>query len=462
MTTQELAIKFSNDKYSTKKEVANDMKTPLVDNIWNNIKEYRNNFNVCLSLKHITNENYTICLTPNINQKLNNVERKLMNINFNCLKLSLTKSDIFYKKAAFENILKRFAENYNIKIDDYEIQKIISNDISNLRPELIVVSNYFNCLNLVNKYSYENLDLKTFEAFNSKMLFNENVGFRTNEIENELAKVMINKIYVGVPVNNIEKSFNNLIEFINDDNVNVIIKAIGVIYYIYYMRPYDAYSEDLAFYGAKTVLAHNGLEYAGSLNLESILLDDKEEFKKYFIETQKEKDLTYFLNFCLSKFDKIIDEANLFINNAKSKVISNELYSSDNKTNDLVPDLNELDELNESNEIKSSNLLKEESSNVNFSKNIAIDNISTGLNEQEAQKLERHLLEMEPMLTRGQAYFYARHCTLNMNYTISQYKKDVGCAYETARSSMDNLVRLGYYKKELLKNKFVYIPIKRR
>ena len=83
----------------------------------------------------------------------------------------------------------------------------------------------------------------------------------------------------------------------------------------------------------------------------------------------------------------------------------------------------------------------------------------TGLNEADATKLENHLLELNPNLTHGQAYFYARHCTIGMNYTISQYKKSLGCAYETARTSMDNLVYLGYYRKELLKNKYIYTPV---
>ena len=66
---------------------------------------------------------------------------------------------------------------------------------------------------------------------------------------------------------------------------------------------------------------------------------------------------------------------------------------------------------------------------------------------------------MNPSLSRSQAFFYARHCTLGMSYTISQFKKEVGCAYETARTSMDNLVNLGYYRKEMLRNKFIYTPV---
>ncbi len=461
MTKQELIIKFSNENYSTKKEVANDMKTPLIDNIWNDIKGYRSNFNINLNLKHITNSDYIVCLTPNINQKINSIERKLMNINFNYLKLSLSKSDYLYKKEAYEKIIREFTKNYNIHIEDFEIQKILINDLNNLRPELVIVENYYSCLESLNNYAFEHLNLNTLENFAKKMLCTDNVELRKTEIQNELTKVLINKIYAGLPVNSISKSLDNLIDFVNNDEINVLIRSISSIYYIYYVRPYDAYSEDLAIYFAKAILIHSGFEFAATLDLESIILDDKEGFKTHFIESQKELDLTYFINYCLKKFEKIIDNANLFLNNAKSKVITNELYADEVKSTDLVPDLNDLEALSSEND-RSEIKLQEDKASVNFSQNIAIENISIGLTEQEAQKLERHLLEMEPSLSRGQAYFYARHCTLNMNYTISQYKKDVGCAYETARSSMDNLVRLGYYKKELLKNKFVYIPIKRR
>lgn len=45
---------------------------------------------------------------------------------------------------------------------------------------------------------------------------------------------------------------------------------------------------------------------------------------------------------------------------------------------------------------------------------------------------------------------------------FAQYKKLLHCAYETARTSMDNLVELGFYRKEKLNNKFIYTPVSRR
>ena len=460
MASKELGVKFSNEIYATKKDVANYMKTPMIDNIWNTVLEYRENFVIRLKLKHITASEYSVCLTPTINERINGVERKLMNIYFRYLKLSLNKSDIFYKKSAYEEILKGFASNYNLNIEDYEIQKILALDSSNLKPELLIVYNYYLALESISKLAYEDISRKTFENFNNVMLGLESSEYRKNEVQNDFAKVLVNRIYVGLPPATISKSMDNLVEFLNDTQVGMFTKAICAMYFIYYVRPFDAYCEDLAVYAAKAILAHEGLEeVASSLHLE-LLLNDKEEFKKYFIESQKTQDLTYLIDFAIKKMEKVIEEANLNLNNSQGKAITNELYANEVKSNDLVPNLDELEEAHD--QMNNSPKIVEEKANVSFTTKIAIENIPTGLDEKEAMNLEKRLLEMEPNLSRGQAYFYARHCTLNMNYTISQYKKEVGCAYETARSSMDNLVRLGYYKKELLKNKFVYIPIKRR
>ena len=138
MASKELGVKFSNEIYATKKDVANYMKTPMIDNIWNTVLEYRENFVIRLKLKHITASEYSVCLTPTINERINGVERKLMNIYFRYLKLSLNKSDIFYKKSAYEEILKGFASNYNLNIEDYEIQKILAFKGGNIFYSVII------------------------------------------------------------------------------------------------------------------------------------------------------------------------------------------------------------------------------------------------------------------------------------------------------------------------------------
>ena len=92
---------------------------------------------------------------------------------------------------------------------------------------------------------------------------------------------------------------------------------------------------------------------------------------------------------------------------------------------------------------------------------LAVAYIPVALDEKQAVLLEQDLLERDPELKKGEAKFYARHCTKGKKYTIAQYKKSLRCAYETARTSMDHLAELLYYRKEKIKNKYVYIPVER-
>jgi hypothetical protein len=69
-------------------------------------------------------------------------------------------------------------------------------------------------------------------------------------------------------------------------------------------------------------------------------------------------------------------------------------------------------------------------------------------------------VETNPRIRKPQALFFASHSSLGRYYTIQDYKRTIRCAYETARTSMDNLAAEGFYQKLQIKNKFVYTPIK--
>ena len=94
-----------------------------------------------------------------------------------------------------------------------------------------------------------------------------------------------------------------------------------------------------------------------------------------------------------------------------------------------------------------------------FERNVSLPTIPQGLDEKEISLVASSLCEMYPTLKPLQAQFYASHCTIGKYYTIAQYKKEMNVAYETARTSMDNLADLGLYKKEAQKNKFIYTPV---
>lgn len=96
---------------------------------------------------------------------------------------------------------------------------------------------------------------------------------------------------------------------------------------------------------------------------------------------------------------------------------------------------------------------------ITFEQKVSMPILPTGLDEKDVDLIAENLLELYPSLKINQAKFYASHCTIGKYYSIAQYKKETGVAYETARTSMDNLVALGFYKKEQIKNKYVYTPV---
>lgn len=149
---------------------------------------------------------------------------------------------------------------------------------------------------------------------------------------------------------------------------------------------------------------------------------------------------------------------------------------SDEKLNNLIEenqkDINENVDINSdeiSEEPKEDKLHKNEEKLVDVvnkpseekQEGIACKVLISSLDEPTAKRLEKQLLESDVFIKKGEAYFYARHCTLGMFYTIEQYKKANRCVYETARTSMEHLVKLGYYSKQQVGKKFVYTPIER-
>lgn len=459
MNNIELAIKFSNEKYCTKKDVIETMKTPLIDGIWNSVLEYRQNFNVTLSLKHINNSNYSVCLTPSMIQHISNIERKITRIMGDYTKMNGYQEQKMFKISSYVKILRSIANRYNLNLEDSVIENIVNGNTSTLSPELMILNRYLQCLLEIENNPYANCDSDCLAKFYSLLMGSTELTefYRKKEVDNSFSRVVVGKLYLGVPSNTIDAHMNQLFDFINKSNVSMLVKAIATFYFIYYVKPFEVYSEEIAFLMLKKVFATNDVGGVSALINFEQLLNDEDILKNYIIESQKTLDLTYLIDYSIKKSENYLDEVIEGMINSQRNVIHNEIHQSEaenilNRAQFRPENSNLALENNQS--ISSTR-------SIDYATEIAISNLPTGLSEEEATRLENHLLELNPNLSRGQAYFYARHCTLGMNYTIAQYKKELGCAYETARSSMDNLVFLGYYRKENLKNKYIYTPVKK-
>ena len=403
MVNNELILKFSNEKYYTKQEVQREMRIPSVDKIWEDILSYRSNFIKPLTLKHITGARLNVCLTPAINKKVNDFERKLNNLMLQYTKLKILNMNTYFEYNQQKIILNELSKYYHITSDDNIISSLVKKELSLIPPEYYIIANYLKCLNSIKDKTNEVISDLVLGEFYSNLMGTEELSefYRTKEVVNEYNKVLIDKVYIGIPPRLIGESMDYLFEFIQNSDASLFVKAASTLYYIYYIHPFEFYSEEI-----------------------SILL-----FTKVF---------SYFV---INEFYKVEKEEKE-VKSKKEPVIEDELKNIEPCEEEVIK--------NDSTQ----NLPQ-------YNSEIAIKNIPSGLKEEDAKRLEQHLLEMNPSLSRSQAFFYARHCTLGMSYTISQFKKEVGCAYETARTSMDNLVNLGYYRKEMLRNKFIYTPVKK-
>lgn len=522
MGRQELAVKYSNEIYATQKDIKKDLNTSLIDGIWTQVLQYRSNFTHTLKLRHIDSIEYSVCLAPKISDKINSIERKLLKLSSKYKELVTTKSEAFFSVDSKVTILKEISKLYKLEVTDDILYNVASGTLYNIDPQYQILSRYNNCLDQIAHFPLEQIDDNTIGNFYSMLLGTDDLTefYRTKEINNKLSKYLVGKTYLGIPCKLIDCNMDQLINFLTYHECGVFIKAVCAFYFIYYVKPFETFSEEIAVLMFKKVLACNDYEESAAyINFESIL-NDKDELENVIFECQRTHDLTYLLWFLFDKVDSLIESSLSQVEKSEHKSIQNDFYQKDVVTPEdnnislseetfsgeketlsqealdtLIPEVsveethveevkpeikdetkNEIQiepkeqfvEKEVKNEVPTTqNTINTTPTNVaptqptHFDQTIAISILPSNLTEEEASKLENRLLEMNPVLTRGQAYFYARHCTIGMSYTIAQYKKEVGCAYETARCSMDGLVTLGYYSKKPLKNKYIYTPIKR-
>lgn len=526
MPVNEYIKKFSNEIYATKNDIVKAMKTPLVDGIWTQVLEYRNDFYEVLPIVNYDSNRFSVCLTPAISRRVNSFERHLTSILNQYSRLSRNLANEYFKHKVYKKILRIIAKKYKIDTQDPVLDGIIDGTITtNLPADQLILQRYYSCLAEIEENYLQDIDENTIGDFYSKLMgTDELTSYYRKTDTDKYSGYGIGRIKLGIAPQKIENAIQQLIKFINYDNQSLIVKAVATLYNLYYIRPFENYSEEIAILMLKKVLGLNDVNAVAALLCFETLFENKDEFESKIGDCQKYCDLTYLITYVLDKVEPLINKIDDEIVESQNLTIKKELYQADEPRGNVVkeaifaerpqtvevPVVNEIQkepltqseisapinkgfkteaiETLESLQIQSEEKKEEKpleqgrtneevkayqelvkpvqptingSEKLSFSQNIAISNVPTGLTEEEATKLETHLMEMNPNLSHGQAYFYARHCTIGMKYTVDQYKKCVGCAYETARSSMNNLVVLGYYKKEILKKKFVYIPVKR-
>ena len=488
MAGNDLAMRFTEEKYATKNEVARELKITSVDTFWANILAYRSNFYHYLTVRTIEKNMLLFCGCPAVNSLANNVEMKLIRTNREYSMLSPQSKGYRYLSQTFNRkILDILNEAEQLNVGDDFISSVLRKEVVSAIPNNMLLVNYMNALNYI-KRSYVNaIDVDFLAAVYAKLLGTEELTefYRNSDDHNPENRVLIDRVYTSAPYNIIDSMMNNLFTFIASSTLSTSLKAIITYFYINYVKPFAKYSEEMAILMAKAILAHEAFgDTVLDFPIEQLLLLPSEETARIYVEVQKTADVTYFVNYAFKHLSQYTE--NFLDEIAKSKVeeMRADFYQADEKVEEVeIPEepsrVETVDLFEASQEEEPEEEIKEEPKVVvreeapieqpkkktvkvtYVQEELAVAYIPVALDEKQAVLLEQDLLERDPELKKGEAKFYARHCTKGKKYTIAQYKKSLRCAYETARTSMDHLAELLYYRKEKIKNKYVYIPVEK-
>ncbi len=453
MGNDDLAIRFSNETYATRSEVAKALGTSLIDVIWTNIIKYRGQFTRYLALRSIDHGPLSVVVTPSLNDKINAIERQMMKAWLRLNKTSKTSINYAaYEQEFHAQQLAFVAQKYRLNINDSFLKSVVNDTLSTISPDRMILLNYYNAIKYTKTHLNDPIDEAFWAAIYSLLSGQEDMStlYRLQEIASIEQKALIGKTYVAAPTSRIDEMMGQLQDFINHAEFSPIVKAIVTFYYMMLVKPFETFSEEIALLTLKNMLAHADYdEVPLLLVLESLLIDTRDDFNRVMSEVQKSGDVTYLLAFTLPLLEQavvaLLDHA---VTLDKEELKEEERRPASPSVAPLSPPMN--------NDHETSSSLNKP---LHLDERMALPSVPVALDEVDAARIEEHLMETNPALKRGEAYFYARHCTLGKFYTISQFKKTLGCAYETARTSMDHLASLGYYRKESYKNKFIYTPV---
>ena len=477
MAGSDLNVKFTNEKYMTRMEVAKSLGTNLIDQIWREIIVYRRTMAMELPITDNASFHFNLTQTPQVMtltgelfgrvSKCDSLFDKL--VSGSIAKYTLTHD--MHKLA-----LKCVAKYNSIDVSEITLQNILDHQCVDQRYQVII--NYFNALERLSKASYEEVSEEFLANYYGVLKGQEELTafYRVNDTNSPSSKFLVGAEYNnGVQVRLIEAMMKTVINFANDRSYSLLTRLIGTIFMFNFIKPFEDFNLELSLLAAKAILSSSGLPIAAVYVPLELILNDKDLFGDISREVLKSHDFTY----ALIKGSDSVNAAFSAIIDRIVQVNAKALEATANMGDDAKKFKEEFGVEPKNNFFQQSQPTPapapvhiEPAPVVSpkvepvvrpvthvAPKETFEDKPTSQMSERELKAREIDILESDPYIKKAQAHFYVRHCTKGKFYTIQEYKKFEGVVYETARTSMDNLALRGYYRREQIKNKFVYTPI---
>ncbi len=391
--------KFTDDIYMSKKKIIKKLGNNYNELVWNNVKEYRFHYAHKLPVKNNLNNKLYLVLTPKIMLKETNLIKKLSSLSvYNHNYIDLSKQNP--KLKSFKDLNQRSL-----------LKEVIS--LSELSEYPVTFSAMLDIVNKKQPASNDDefMASKIFKLM-KKAIYSKDKIISINELIafykelNNVNQFNLNNTNSRKLI--ISENLKNLINFLNlKCDYSFFTKAAVTFYAVKNNQFFDKHSDIMAFVLFYRVISNYGYQnYLGSLNIVRKCLEDNDNnLKNAFKETTDyQGDITYLLNVFLDKTNSAIDEY-------------------EDKMNKLLLDYKMTD-----------NKLS-----------ILENEIAT-----------RNIVNLNPFISYKQAKFFINHNKRDIHYDLNHFRNFSKCSYETARYSMDNLVKYDFYLKEKIGKKYIY------
>ena len=262
--------KFTNEVYATKQELQKALKINTVDTFWTKVLAYRSSFNLDLSLQSIDQNPLSICMCPLLNKKIEDVQRKIFKFSTQFIKFpnSIIKEE--FKVLKLSENLKVISNLLRMNVNDDSLKRIVKLELTSIDPSYLILQKYSLLINdLYKEDSTSSLDGITNYLYKvCHELLEESISVNNSIFRNKSTRPASYAygVYEECPPGLIPAMMEKLFTFLKENkNVSFVLKLAILAYYLQYLKPFDAYGEEIAALLLKYVSLNSDLEFPAVL-----------------------------------------------------------------------------------------------------------------------------------------------------------------------------------------------------
>ena len=456
MAGSDLNQKYTIEKYCSKADLAKIFGTQIVEPIWNQLNDFRKNHSIDLSIFDAMRIRYKLTYIDSTQVKTAEINDHITLLVSAYAKLQVgTTAYYTFTRDMLKNSLRSIAKLNNLDVSEIVLNNIL--DGQQVGPQYRILERYHFALQMLKRTINEPIT-EEFLAKYYAILRGETellCFYRETDVETLSSKVLVAKEYdKGIPSRLIDEIMPVLLDNISNNSVSLATRLASIFFMFNYVKPFDLFNMELASLLAKRVIAGTNAGTASIYIPVESFVNANDFFGEISKEVNRTHDFTYAFLRGADLVNASLDEAITRIKEVQSHTLDTEVkVGSDERKIEqefgFKPETKVVQP--KTNETKAQIQAKLEQNAMHLE--------TENLSEKELRAKANSLMEIDPYLSKHQANFYVHHCTPGRYYTLQQYVKFTGCVYETARTSMDLLAKNGYYRKDSIKNKFVYTPI---